>query len=342
MPDKARALVVETTRGGLVESRHQVHAVIADGDGAIVAAHGEVELPIFPRSSINALQALPLVESGAADKFGFEPKHLALACASHNGEVMHTQAASQMLKLAGLEPACLECGAQMPSRTLDRIALAKNGKTPGALHNNCSGKHAGFVAFAAHQGIATNGYIGIEHDVQKTIAGTLEQIIAEPHKIENHGIDGCSIPTYQVPLASLAKAFAKFATGANQAPERAKAMARLREACFAHPEMVGGTERACTIIMAALKDRAFVKIGAEGVYTAALPELGYGIALKCADGSMRAAEATIAHLLKTLLEKTPARLSDKERDALEKLPGHILTNFNKITVGHVRVAQSDG
>ena len=326
-------LIVEITRGERVESSHAVDAVITDASGNVVSAWGEFERPIFPRSAIKGLQALPLIESGAADAFGFEPHHLSLACSSHHAESMHVKAAGEMLKRAGIGASCLECGAQPPFELEDVRELARNGVDAGQIHNTCSGKHSGFLAFATHQQMPTSGYVKLDHPVQQEIAGVLESITGVPHAGDNHAIDGCSIPTYAIPLQNLSTAFAKFGVGEDAAPQRSKAMLRLRDACLAHPEMVSGTTGACTILMQALGNRAFVKYGAEGVYTASLPEHGYGIALKVRDGAPRAAEVAIANIVGSLLE-----LDADESNRLKVLTKPVVKNRAGIIVGEARVS----
>lgn len=341
----APALRIEVTRGHgegetshqRFESGHEVDAVIADADGRILHVYGDWERGVFPRSSNKALQALALVESGAADAFGFEPRHLALACSSHNGEVFQTEAAGQMLAASGLSPVCLECGAQLPYHPRDHEALIRAGQAVTALHNNCSGKHAGFLAFAVHQGLPTDSYIHFGHPVQNEIAGILESVTGAAHGEDNYGIDGCSIPTYEIPLVDLAKALARFGVGMDKGAERSKAMLRLRDACLAHPEMVAGTGRFDTEIMQALGQRAFTKTGAEGVFTIAIPELGLGAALKCRDGTTRAAEVACAHLVESLLEKSESGLSEGEANALKRLTNPVLRNWNGFAVGQVMV-----
>jgi len=326
-------LVVEVTRSGRVESRHLVDAVIADASGKLHTLHGDAARPVFPRSSIKALQALPLVESGAADAFGFGQAEIALACASHHGEKIHVDGAAAMLTKAGLGPQCLECGAHWPRHERARNALVLAGKEPSALHNNCSGKHAGFLAFAAHSGIPTRGYVGLDHPVQKAIAATLAETTGAPHEPANHGIDGCSIPTYAIPLRNLAVAFAKFGVGEGGGPQRSKAMLRIRDACFAFPQMISGSGGADTEIMSALKGRAFTKTGAEGVYVAALPERGLGIALKARDGATRASESAVAMLIESCLN-----LEDAALNTLNRIRNPVLANWNSIEVGEVRTA----
>jgi len=222
--------VVEVTRGNSVESTHEVDIIVADHSGKIITAYGEADIQIYPRSSNKSLQALPLIESGAADAYGFEDKHLALACSSHNGQEIHVEGAAQMLHKAGLDGSCLECGAQLPKYSYDQMIAMRSEGGVKPIHNNCSGKHSGFLAFAKHTGIEIKGYIGIEHPVQKEIASVLESVTGAKHGEDNYGIDGCSIPTYKIPLQKLAVAYAKFGVGEDPSQLRSKAMVRLRDA----------------------------------------------------------------------------------------------------------------
>lgn len=324
------AAVVEVTRGGRVESMHLVDIIVADAAGNIVSVWGEREQRTFPRSAIKSLQALPLIESGAADACGFESRHLALACASHNGEPVHVEAAREMLARTGIEATCLECGAQLPRWPEDQANLVTAGVEYSSIHNNCSGKHSGFLAFARHSGIELPGYVKFGHPVQKEIAGVLESVTGARHGEDNYGIDGCSIPTFEIPLENLAVAYAKFGVGEDAGRERGKAMLRLRDACLAHPEMVAGKKRVCTQLMQALGNRAFVKVGAEGVYTASLPELGYGIAMKARDGNFRAVEVAVSSIISDVLE-----LNEKETAEMKPLVNPVLKNWNGIEVGQI-------
>ena len=328
------ALVAEVSRGNFVESRHAVDCIIADASGNVVTTFGNEELEIFPRSAIKSLQALPLVESGAADAFGFEDKHLALACSSHNAQSMHVETALDMLNRSGVEPVCLECGAQPPQFPQHHAELIEEGTKISAIHNNCSGKHAGFLAFARHNGINLKNYIDYEHPVQQEIASTLQEVTGSPHGGDNFAIDGCSIPTYMIPLKNLAIAYAKFSVGEDPSSSRSKAMLRLRDACMHCPEMVAGDFRACTRIMNAAKGRVFVKVGAEGVYTVSLPENGLGIAMKARDGNFRAVEVATAFLIEQLIE-----LNDSESQAFKPLSNPTLKNWNGLHVGQIQVAQ---
>lgn len=294
-------VLVEFARGNTVESLHRGAVAVVDGDGKSVFALGDVERPVFPRSAVKAIQALPLVESGAADAYGFGAKELALACASHSGEPAHVELARAMLAKAGLDEAALECGAHWPSSHDATVALARAGGSPSALHNNCSGKHSGFLCVCRHCNTAHHAYVGAGHAFQEMVRSTMVEVTGAPHGAENRGTDGCSIPTYAVPLRNLALGFARMATGNRLGGHRAAAAKRLLSACMAEPFYVAGTGRACTRLMEAAPGRIFAKIGAEGVYCAAIEELGLGIAIKCDDGASRAAEVIVAEVLSQLL-----------------------------------------
>ncbi len=327
----ANPVLVEVLRGALAESAHRGAVAVHDSDGKAVWEIGDTDRPIFPRSAVKAIQALPLVETGAADAYGFGERELALACASHSGEPEHVELARSMLAKAGLDETALECGAHWPSSHDATIALARAGGNPNALHNNCSGKHSGFLCTCRHAGIGHRGYVGAGHKSQEMVREALEAVTGAAHREENRGIDGCSIPTYAVPLKSLARGFARMATGIGFAPERACAARRLLAACMAEPFLMAGTGRADVSLMQAAPGRIFVKIGAEGVYCAALPELGLGIALKCDDGEGRAAEVMIASVLAKLLgmdEALAARLAE--------LANPVLRNRVGIAVGMLR------
>ncbi len=327
----ANPVLVEVLRGALAESAHRGAVAVHDSDGKAVWEIGDTDRPIFPRSAVKAIQALPLVETGAADAYGFGERELALACASHSGEPEHVELARSMLAKAGLDETALECGAHWPSSHDATIALARAGGNPNALHNNCSGKHSGFLCTCRHAGIGHRGYVGAGHKSQEMVREALEAVTGAAHREENRGIDGCSIPTYAVPLKGLARGFARMATGIGFAPERACAARRLLAACMAEPFLMAGTGRADVSLMQAAPGRIFVKIGAEGVYCAALPELGLGIALKCDDGEGRAAEVMIASVLAKLLgmdEALAARLAE--------LANPVLRNRVGIAVGMLR------
>ncbi|MBY5789182.1 asparaginase [Rhizobium leguminosarum bv. viciae] len=328
-------VTVEVTRGLLVESRHRGAVAVVDGDGKLVFSLGDIEAAVFPRSSCKAMQALPLVESGAADAYGFGDKELALACASHNGEEEHVALAASMLSRAGRDAQALECGAHWSMSQKILIQQARTLDAPTALHNNCSGKHAGFICACCHQDLDPTGYVGYEHPLQVEIRAAMESLTGAVLGAESCGTDGCSIPTYAVPLRSLAHGFAKMATGTGLEPLRAKASRRLIEACMAEPFYVAGSGRACTKLMQIAPGRIFVKTGAEGVFCAAIPEKGIAIALKCEDGMTRAAEAMVAATLARFFET-----EDEVHVALMAYAATPMRNWNGIHVGDIRATSA--
>jgi L-asparaginase II len=324
-------VLVEVVRGALTESRHRGAVAVVDADGATVLALGEAARPVYPRSAVKPLQALPLIESGAAERYGFGDAEIALACASHGGEPAHVETARRMLARAGLDAAALECGAHWPSYQPATQALARSGGAASALHNNCSGKHAGFLCVACAAGIDHRGYVAADHPVQREVRAALESLSGVGLTQDVCGIDGCSIPTWGVPLDRLALAFARFGAGRHMEQKRAGAAARIRAACAAQPYFVAGTGRFCSQIMQRFGARVLVKTGAEGVFCGALPEQGIGIALKCDDGATRAAEVAMAALIARFLP-----MDDEERGALDRFVRPVLRNWNGIEVGGLR------
>jgi L-asparaginase II len=325
--------LVEVMRGNMVESCHRGSVSVIDADGFTVLSLGDVERRVFPRSAVKALQALPLVESGIADKYGLTDEEIALACASHSGEPAHVAVAASMLAKAGQTGACLECGVHWPMGEAATRALAAREGKPNALHNNCSGKHAGFICLACGMNEDPKGYVKAEHHVQRAVRSSLEDLTGASHTDEEAGIDGCSIPTYAIPLTALAFGFSKFGTGIGLSRGCQSASQRIRRAVARHPFMIAGTDRFDTKLMEILGERAFVKSGAEGVYCAALPGLGYGIALKVDDGAPRAASTMMAALILHFLP-----LGDQDRAAVEAAAQPLLKNWNGIEVGRFRVA----
>nr|WP_245514916.1 asparaginase [Jiella endophytica] len=300
---------MEVTRGELVESCHRGAFALVDGEGRLVAGVGDLDRPVFPRSAVKLLQAIPLIETGAAARFGLTDKDLSLACASHSGEPEHLRRAAAMLAKAGLDETALECGPEWPGEPEISRDMARRGETPCQLHNNCSGKHAGFLLTTVHRGETAAGYVGPNHPAQIRVKAVLEDLTGHSLNVDVCGTDGCSIPTYATPLRDLAGAFAKIVSGRGIEPQRAEAGQALMRACMAEPFEMSGTGRACMTMMQAAPGRVFVKTGAEGVFCGALPELGLGFALKIDDGAKRASEALAAAVLAKALETADAELS---------------------------------
>jgi L-asparaginase II len=284
--------MVEVWRGALLESRHRGHAVICDASGAVIASWGDPDAVIFPRSSCKMLQALPLVESGAADALGSE--QLALACASHQGAAMHVERVSRWLAGMDLSDADLRCGIQVPPDEAERDRLIIAGEAPCQLHNNCSGKHAGFLTLNKRLGGGPE-YVEIDHPVQQAVRAAHEEMCGA--ESPGWGVDGCSAPNFATTVHGLALAMARMADPRGLGPAREAAARRLVAAMVAHPLLVAGEGRACTELMAAMQGAVAVKTGAEAVFVAILPERGLGVALKIEDGTTRASECAIAALL---------------------------------------------
>ena len=325
-------VLVEITRGPLVESVHRGAVAIVDADGGIVFALGDIDAAVYPRSSLKPVQALPLIESGAADAFGLGPEQIALACASHSGEPMHTTRVAAWLEEIGLGEADLACGPQPVRYEPVWRDMVRRGEAPTRIHNNCSGKHTGFLTLARHWGIATQGYERHDHPVQQAVARALGELSGIDGALP-WGVDGCTAPNFALPLAGFARALARFARPDGLAEPRARAMRRIVEAMIAHPELVAGTGRACTILMRAARGRVAVKTGAEGVYAAIVPERGWGIAIKIDDGAGRAAETAMAAVLDSL------QLLGPDEAAREILRAPIL-NTRDAVVGERRASEA--
>ena len=330
MDSNVNPILVEAYRGDVVESRHRGAFAVMGPGASLTSQAGDIDTPIYPRSAIKAFQALPLVESGAADRLGLSDAELALVCSSHSGEEAHVQCARSILAKAGLSEAKLECGAHSPQDGAALRMLIKSGMEPGAIHNNCSGKHAGMLALAAKLGEETEAYVGFDHPVQRRIAQLLDELCSVKTHHLPVALDGCSVPTWAIPLRNLALGFQRFVSGETLCEARAPAARRLIAAVRAHPFMVAGSKRFCTRLMEAVP-RAFVKTGAEGVFCGAVPHAGLGIALKCDDGANRASEAAMAALLASLDVWT-----GEERERLAGFADVPLRNWRKFEVGRLR------
>jgi len=259
----ANPIVVEVTRGALVESTHRGAGAVVDAQGRVAFAFGDVGSAVFPRSAVKAFQALPLVESGAADKLGLTDAEIALACASHGGEAEHVAGVETMLAKAGLDARALACGVHWPLNGKAARALARAGDSPTALHNNCSGKHAGFLCLCRASGWSVEGYVAADHPAQLAARAAIAELAGAPLGADVCAVDGCSIPTYALSLEKLALAFARFGAGEGLAPARAAATRRIRAAVAAHPVMIAGEGRFDTEAMTLFGERLFVKAGAE-------------------------------------------------------------------------------
>jgi L-asparaginase II len=286
-------ILVEMRRGGQIESVHRGAACVVDKDGKLLRTWGDVDAAVCPRSAIKPIQALPLIESGAADAFKVTDAEIALACASHSGEPEHVGAVAAWLARMGLGEKDLACGPHAPAHEISHAALLREGKSPGRLHNNCSGKHAGFLALAKHLGAPTKGYIAPGHAVQQMVLRRLGEMTGCAHTGWKTVCDGCSAPNVFLPLTALALGCARLGTAGGAA-------ARIVDAMKAHPILISGHGRPCAALIDALSGRGVVKTGAEGVYVAVLPDQGLGVAVKIDDGAGRAATITLTAVLHAL------------------------------------------
>lgn len=329
-------ILVEVTRGTLVESRHRGAIVIAGPDGHIVKQLGNDALITSTRSAIKPIQAIPFITSGAADHFSVDERELAVVCASHEGEPIHTETVAGMLARAGLGESELECGAQVPYNADTAKRLETAGEPSTQLHNNCSGKHAGMLMTAVLLGLPVEDYVSREHPVQHVIISTFAKMAGLDEEIPS-AIDGCSAPTFGVPLRSLAVAFARLVNPTGQDAEVARAARRIVAAMINHPEMVGGTKgRFDTELLRAAHGKLVCKVGAEAVYSVGVlpceqfPQ-GLGIAFKMEDGSYRGLGPTVVETLAQL-----GVLSEEEVAALAAFHRPEVENRRGAKVGEVR------
>jgi L-asparaginase II len=302
----ANPVLVEVTRGDRVESAHRGAIAVVDANGKRVAAWGDIDVPVYPRSAFKSLQALALVESGAADAYRLGAEELALACASHSGEPMHVERVEHWLARIDCREGDLACGPHLPIHEPTAHAMLRGGDRPCRVHNNCSGKHSGFLTLARHLHIAVDHYERPDHPVQVMVRAAIADMCGVDGAKLPVGIDGCAAPNYAIPLAALARGMARLADRTALAPARAEAAKRIVAAWKEHPLLVSGTGRACADLIEAGRGSTVVKTGAEGVFMAALPEQGFGIALKIDDGGTRAAETAMAKVL-TLLGAADVR-----------------------------------
>ncbi|MEX0305681.1 MAG: asparaginase [Leisingera sp.] len=289
--------MAEVWRGPLLESLHLGHAVVCDDTGQVVHSWGDPDAVIYPRSSAKMIQALPLITSGAAARYGLTSEQLALACASHNGAHIHTDRVGAWLDQLGLGDDDFRCGPQFPDDIPARTELIKADSKPCQIHNNCSGKHAGFLTLNQYLG-GNAEYIEVGHPVQQACLAAFEETTGQDSPA--YGIDGCSAPNFATTVTGLARSMAWFASAADRSDRPSEAAQQLVAAMTAHPELVAGETRCCTNLMRAMGGKVAIKTGAEAVFIAILPEQKLGVALKIADGTTRASECAIAALMVSL------------------------------------------
>lgn len=335
------APLAEVTRGPITESRHRGHVVAADGKGQVVAFLGTPDTVTYLRSSAKPFQAIPLVASGAADHFGFTEKEIALACASHSGEPIHTELALSMLRKIGLEPNALKCGTHDPFSAEVTRRLREQGEAPNVLQNNCSGKHAGMLALALYLGAPTATYDTADNPVQLAIQETIAKFSGLAIDDLVVGIDGCGVPVFGLSVGAMALMYARIvAPSAEFDVATRQTCRRIVKAMTDYPELIGGTtDRLDTEMMRAAKGRLISKVGAEGVYTVGvLPcadwPSGLGLALKIEDGDdYRARPTVVIEALRQL-----GVLDRESLDAVARFARFPIKNRRDEIVGEVRPA----
>ena len=319
----------EIWRGEFLESVHNGHAVVMDSSGDVVASWGNADAVILPRSSCKMLQALPLIETGAAREYGLTSEHLALACASHQGAPEHTDRVTAWLSGLGFGEDDLRCGPQPPGDMATRHAMIKTDGSPCQIHNNCSGKHSGFLTLSKFLKAGPE-YVDLDHPVQKRVREAFEDMTDMPSP--GFGIDGCSAPNFATTVTGLARSMAKMSDPERLGGVRGDAARQLNDAMRRHPSLVAGTTRACTELMQAMAGKTVVKTGAEGVFVAILPDQKIGVALKIIDGTTRASESAMAAILVRL-----GVLDAKHPSAIKRLNPRIL-NRRKLDTGGMKPA----
>jgi len=320
---------VEVVRGELVEARHPVHAVVTDPDGRILAAVGEPGLRTSYRSAAKPFQALPLAEEGVADTLGFTEAELALCCASHQGEPAHVDGALSILAKAGLDETALRCGPHPPFAESEARALVARGEQPRPIHNNCSGKHAGMAAFAVAMGWSPEDYHHLDHPVQQRMLGEVARWSRLTPAQIDVGVDGCGVPCFGLTLRDMAASFARLTAAADGGEPAGRIVAAMTR----HPFMVAGTGRVCTDAMMQAQGRAFLKLGAEGLYCGGLPGKQWGFAVKIGDGARRAVDVAVIRVLECL-----GALDEHQVEALQHHGHPRLKNTRGEIVGEIRAA----
>jgi len=312
-------LLVEVTRGTTVESRHDVDLVVSDATGTVLDAWGDPDRRVLARSALKPIQATPLVTTGTAHATGLGSEELAIASASHSGEPQHVAVVTAWLERQGHRTHHLECGAHRPGSLDVADDIVRSGLQPTAVHNNCSGKHAGFLATCAHLDLDPSGYIRPDHPLQRDhITAAIEDLCRTSFSSVEPGVDGCGIPVWPLTLRQLA-------TGWGQLGRRG-AGEMVLGAMANHPHLVAGTDRHCTRVMIEAAGAAVVKSGAEGVYCGIDRRNGTSFALKVRDGASRAAETAAAWVL-------------DRWGAIDHAGPRPLTNWAGREVGEVRIRE---
>jgi L-asparaginase II len=331
MTDVNTAILANVYRGSLVESFHHGAIAVVDASGRLVASLGDPQLTTYARSTAKLIQAIPVLESGAAEAFDLTDDEVALICASHNAEVEHTDQASRILSKAGVDQSYLQCGPHYPYHAGTAEKMREKGEKPRSIHNNCSGKHSGMLTLAKHLAVPLENYAEIEHPIQQRNLQTLAEMAEFPADRIKIGIDGCSVPVFGLPIFNLALAFARLAqTPASFSEARKKACERIISSIRQYPFYLAGSDRFDTALIEKTNGRFIGKAGAEAIFAVSIPESGLGIVAKVADGNSRAVYPSIVETLKQL-----ELLSPSEEKDLETFHRPVVKNWKGQEVGRI-------
>lgn len=332
---QANPILVEVFRGGELESFHRGVICVVNERGKVTYSEGDIQQICYPRSALKFFQVIPLIESGAADHFGFTLEEIALMCGSHNGEAEHVRVAESILKKIGLDKSYLRCGPQLPTLKKDIQSLYKADKNPEHIHNNCSGKHSGFLAMAKFMKADLEDYNNPQHPLQQAIMQVAEEMYEYPAEMMSIAVDGCSAPIFSIPVYNQALAYKNLASATRFGEQRAKACQTVIKAISSYPFMVAGSQRYCTDLMQHCGNRVVGKTGAEGIYCLSFLQEKAGVCIKIDDGKMLPQYNVAQKVIEAsgiFNQETLSPLRHYLRDELK--------NYNKITTGEIKVSET--
>lgn len=327
-------ILVEVHRGEVLESFHRGVICIVNQDDQVLFSRGDVQQVCYPRSALKFFQQIPLMVSGAVEHFGFTQKEIALFCGSHNGEEQHVETVRSILKKIGLDESYLLCGPQMPTLKEDQVKLIKNDLQPQRIHNNCSGKHAGFLAYCVFRNWSLKDYISPTHPLHLEILDVISEFHRYPKDKIKAGIDGCSAPIFAFPVINQAIAYKNLIHPVQFNEDVRKACLTLVDAIVAYPEMIAGKKRYCSDLMRFSEGKLIGKTGADGVYSLGIRNLNYGVCIKVDDGKMgpqyNVAQAVVEQL---------GILSESANKELRNYINQENKNFGGLVTGDTRVSE---
>ncbi len=329
----ANPVLVEIYRGDVLESFHRGVICIVDKNNEVIYSQGDIDQLCYPRSAMKFFQQIPLIKSGAIEKFGFTQKEIAILCGSHNGENAHIETVTSILDKIGLKESDLKCGAQMPTLREDQHFLIKNDLKPRQIQNNCSGKHAGFLAYCIFFNLPIENYIHPNHPLHLEILKTTAEFHEYPLEKIHKGIDGCSAPIFAFPVKNQAIAYKNLIYPAQFDIETQKACKILTDSVIAFPEMIAGKKRYCTDLMKESNGKLIGKTGADGVFSLGLIDKELGICIKVDDGKM----GPQYNIAQAIIEQLNI-LSDEQNQKLHSYIKHENKNFGGFVVGETNVS----